>query len=202
MTMPESLDLIGGHVAVDLVNTVWWRGDDERRRDSLSDFPTLVAWSARVQLLDASTALRLTRIAADAPRRAERALVRVRRLRESLHAVMVATIAQRRPSPVHLKPLYAAMVEAVGHTLPNAELPLRWQVRVESPESFVRSIALQVLAFLQSTDVERLRACEDQACGWLFVDRSRNHRRRWCSSAICGNRARARRHYRRQRLRI
>ena len=48
---------------------------------------------------------------------------------------------------------------------------------------------------LVSGDRELIRQCEDDACGWLFVDRSRGGRRRWCSMADCGNRAKARRHY-------
>jgi predicted RNA-binding Zn ribbon-like protein len=37
---------------------------------------------------------------------------------------------------------------------------------------------------------------EAGGCGWLFVDESRNGSRRWCSMKDCGNRAKARRHYR------
>jgi len=41
----------------------------------------------------------------------------------------------------------------------------------------------------------RLKQCE--GCGWLFYDTSRTHARRWCSMQLCGNRAKARRHYKR-----
>jgi len=43
----------------------------------------------------------------------------------------------------------------------------------------------------------RLKQCE--GCGWLFYDQSRTHARRWCSMELCGNRAKARRHYERVR---
>src|SRR6185437_6680981 len=42
-------------------------------------------------------------------------------------------------------------------------------------------------------DPSALRACADPECGWLFLDRSQARRRRWCSMAECGNRAKARR---------
>jgi predicted RNA-binding Zn ribbon-like protein len=46
---------------------------------------------------------------------------------------------------------------------------------------------------------ERVRQCADeQGCGWLFLDQSRLNNRRWCSMGDCGNRAKARRHYRRK----
>ncbi|MGH3319645.1 MAG: CGNR zinc finger domain-containing protein [Streptosporangiaceae bacterium] len=57
------------------------------------------------------------------------------------------------------------------------------------------------MELLQSSDLAALRRCQNSACGWLFLDRSRSHTRRWCSSADCGNRERVRRHASRHRTR-
>jgi predicted RNA-binding Zn ribbon-like protein len=38
-----------------------------------------------------------------------------------------------------------------------------------------------------------------KACGWLFVDRTKNGNRIWCVGTACGNRTRAHRRYRRAR---
>jgi len=43
--------------------------------------------------------------------------------------------------------------------------------------------------------------CPGEGCGWLFFDTSKNRSRRWCAMEDCGNRAKARRHYRRSRAR-
>jgi predicted RNA-binding Zn ribbon-like protein len=43
--------------------------------------------------------------------------------------------------------------------------------------------------------------CPGEGCGWLFFDASKNRSRRWCAMEDCGNRAKARRHYRRSRAR-
>ncbi|WP_327356000.1 CGNR zinc finger domain-containing protein [Streptomyces sp. NBC_01304] len=48
---------------------------------------------------------------------------------------------------------------------------------------------------LLSTAPDRIRACSHDACILHFFDTSRNGTRRWCSMAICGNRAKASRHY-------
>ncbi len=45
----------------------------------------------------------------------------------------------------------------------------------------------------------RLKVCPGEHCGWAFYDHSRNQSGRWCSMAVCGGRAKARAHYRRQR---
>ena len=52
--------------------------------------------------------------------------------------------------------------------------------------------------FLVSSDLKRLKQCADDFCGWLFMDKSRNYSRRWCSMKDCGNRAKAHRHYQRK----
>jgi predicted RNA-binding Zn ribbon-like protein len=43
------------------------------------------------------------------------------------------------------------------------------------------------------TERPRLRACGNRRCGWLFIDRSSNGRRRWCDPKACGNRMKVRR---------
>ena len=49
---------------------------------------------------------------------------------------------------------------------------------------------------LYSGELSRLRECANPKCRWLFVDRSRNHSRRWCSMSICGGRDKNHRYYR------
>lgn len=51
---------------------------------------------------------------------------------------------------------------------------------------------------LTSSEVSLVRECAGPACGWMYVDRSRNHMRRWCSMDGCGTRAKARRYYQRK----
>ncbi|MER6343052.1 CGNR zinc finger domain-containing protein [Streptomyces sp. NPDC001595] len=52
---------------------------------------------------------------------------------------------------------------------------------------------------LLSTAPDRIRHCAHEACVLHFFDTSRNGTRRWCSMAVCGNRAKASRHYARSR---
>ena len=52
---------------------------------------------------------------------------------------------------------------------------------------------------LLTTSLERVRLCESHDCGWLFLDTSRNGRRRWCSMQGCGSREKMRRYRARDR---
>lgn len=56
--------------------------------------------------------------------------------------------------------------------------------------------AHSVLRLIAMPDPERMKVCRN--CGWLFIDRSKNRSRAWCDMAVCGNRAKANRHYRRR----
>jgi predicted RNA-binding Zn ribbon-like protein len=63
-----------------------------------------------------------------------------------------------------------------------------------------RAILHGALKLALSEGSARVKVCGN--CGWLFVDRTRNQNKRWCITALCGNRTKARRHYalKRQRL--
>ncbi|WP_374229125.1 CGNR zinc finger domain-containing protein [Ktedonobacter sp. SOSP1-52] len=52
---------------------------------------------------------------------------------------------------------------------------------------------------LTSSERSLVRECASATCSWLFVDRTKNHRRRWCTTTGCGNVAKIRRY--RQQLR-
>jgi predicted RNA-binding Zn ribbon-like protein len=47
---------------------------------------------------------------------------------------------------------------------------------------------------LSSGELARVRRCADTRCHRVFVDTTKNGRRRWCDMGTCGNRAKAARH--------
>ncbi|MBB3963881.1 putative RNA-binding Zn ribbon-like protein [Rhizobium metallidurans] len=59
-----------------------------------------------------------------------------------------------------------------------------------------RATAHSVLRLIALPEPERMKICGN--CGWLFLDRSKNRSRTWCDMAVCGNRAKASKHYRRR----
>jgi predicted RNA-binding Zn ribbon-like protein len=191
--------LIGGHVALDLVNTVSWRLDDGRRKDHLTDFAALAQWCRATSLLDKVATQDLLAAAVAHPEPAERAVHDTRALREHLHALLAALIDGDTFGPVTVPPgLRLLFLDALTRS-DLAGPPMRWQVAVTQPADIPRLLALQALDLMQGLSESSLRRCQGAGCGWLFLDRTRNHARRWCSSADCGNRDRAQRYYARHR---
>jgi predicted RNA-binding Zn ribbon-like protein len=68
---------------------------------------------------------------------------------------------------------------------------LTWHIqrRWRSPESLLLPIAQSFADLICTEDFTHVKACEGAPCTLLFVDRTRGHARRWCSMAVCGNRA-------------
>jgi len=187
---------IGGHPALDLVNTVSWRLDNDRRRENLPDFAALTRWCQRAGLLDGVATQQLLTAASEHAPAAERALHGARSLREHLHTLLAPLVDDAEPPGAATAPpsLHRLLLDALAHSdLTGA--PMRWQLTPQQPADIPRLLALQALDLLQTPQLHLIRQCHGAGCGWLFLDRTRSHIRRWCSSSDCGNRDRARRHY-------
>ncbi|HTV35399.1 MAG TPA: ABATE domain-containing protein [Xanthobacteraceae bacterium] len=68
-------------------------------------------------------------------------------------------------------------------------LEVRVMRRWRGPESLLLPIGEALAKFVCDEDFARVKACEGHSCTLVFVDRTRSQARRWCSMAICGNRA-------------
>lgn len=71
---------------------------------------------------------------------------------------------------------------------------------VPSPAVLLAPVAEQAVALLTNGNFALVRKCEHPDCILWFYDRTKGHRRRWCSMALCGNRAKVAkfRHLRKQ----
>jgi predicted RNA-binding Zn ribbon-like protein len=194
----EPFELTGGSPCLDLVNTVS-RRPTGRPEDHLRRYSDLVAWAEQSRLLTAGEALRLRRDAARRPGPASRALERARSLREALYALFSSVAADRRPPPDAL----AALNTALGPSLAQLRLEpstrgFTWRfAHSDSLDRILWPVVRSAAELVTSDDVHRVRECAGRSCAWLFLDHSRNHKRRWCDMRVCGNREKARRFYER-----
>jgi predicted RNA-binding Zn ribbon-like protein len=195
------LERIGGHVALDLANTVGWRLRDAPI-DYLPSYGALLVWGETGGVLKPAQSQRLAREAERQPESARLALKRVRALRNSIYQIGFALTHKAKPPEAAVKTVHAARVEALaGANLVTSGThgwrPV-WDERSADLDRAWWPIAVAAADLLESGDLARLRMCEGEGCAWLFLDNSRNGSRRWCSSADCGNRERVRRFYARR----
>jgi predicted RNA-binding Zn ribbon-like protein len=184
---------------VKLVNTLSWRFDPARRTERLPDAESLLLWSLAVDVVTPAEAEALAGRGAAA---LDAEAARVRDLREAGFAAILAHVEDRPPPSAATGAVHRAYAAAVAAARPSGALPLTWDVAVAGaePERTVgHRLALAVAGLLASEELALVGRCANEPCGWLFVDLTRSHTRRWCSSAGCGNSERARRHYARHR---
>lgn len=196
----QTTDLVGGHIVLDLVNTV--TGRDSRPTDWLDTYGRLLEWAQLTGTFDASALRALRRICAANERAAVMALGRLRELREAAYQLVVATLRRQAVPAEALAQLEkhwkrAAAAATVSYADGRAVLGL--DVESAGLDYPTHVLALSALELLQELPLERTRECASPRCTWVFIDKSRGGQRRWCDMATCGNQAKSRRHYERKR---
>jgi predicted RNA-binding Zn ribbon-like protein len=197
---PSPFDLSGGALCLDFANT--WSDRGRPETDRLHGYPDLLAFARQAGLLTGGEEKRLSARAHREPRPAAVALARSRDLREGLYRIFSAVAASRAPAAADLERLNAALPETLGRLRLARRGPgyvWTWNAPHETWEAPLWPILRSAAELLTSDERQRVRECAGSDCTWLFLDRSRNRLRRWCSMDTCGNRAKAQRHYRRRR---
>ena len=190
-------DLVGGDVVLDLANTV--TGRDANPVDWLDRYARLLEWAPLTGAFDEVVLAELRELSAAEPRAAVAALARTHELREAVHDVIAATIRGDQAPPATLAELETHWKQAVAHARLAADGLAVLSVESSGLDYVTYELALRAVALLPALPRERTRVCAGPRCGWLFIDRSKGGRRRWCDMATCGNAAKARRHHERRR---
>jgi len=175
------LERVGAHPALDFANTVSWRGT-ARAAEYLRNYDALLAWSKAAGLVSQREARRLRRALA---------------LRETIFLVVGKLARDSVPPRAAVARVHAARLAALAHArlepTPRGAWTPTWR-STAAPPDLDRPwwpVALAFASLLEEPLRYPLGICPD--CSWLFIDRTHNRSRRWCSSGDCGNRARGRR---------
>ena len=205
---PEVFELSGGALCLDFANT--WEDRERPETEKLGGYGALLAFARQSGLLSEAARDRLAARAREDREGAEAAFEAARELREAIYRIFSARVEGRPAPPEDLDRLNAALPDALGGM--RVEMgngsgdgqggPAYAWSRCDASETLaapLRPIVRSAAELLVSGDLDRVRECDGTSCTWLFLDQSRNRSRRWCSMETCGNRAKARRHYRRNR---
>jgi predicted RNA-binding Zn ribbon-like protein len=191
-----------GWVCLDFANTVGWHASASPE-EKLHSYADLGLWAFRSGLLTKAETRRLLRDAKDNPAQAERALRRAIELREAVYRIFVALIQGGAPAEEDLAGVNRTLARLSGGAgVKKAERGFEWAWNLDRTalDFPAGAVALSAAELLVSADRERVGQCADErGCGWLFLDTTKNHSRRWCDSKECGNRERQHRYYERTR---
>ncbi len=185
---PEVIPAPDDDLCLAYANTRYWRGT-ETPTEELSGPGDLLHWAATAERLPPSMVRRLGQ--------AEGMFEAAIGLRETIHRCVAATAAGRQPGDADLAALNAALAAAPSR---QRVRPGGWDIGSPAPSAaaLLAPVLWSAADLLVGNQLARVRQCANPACGWLFLDNSKSGNRRWCSMSACGNRAKAHRHYLRQ----
>ncbi|MCX8281027.1 CGNR zinc finger domain-containing protein [Phyllobacterium sp. 0TCS1.6C] len=182
----------GGALALDLVNTVIYRQAPQRALDRFDDRVQMAAFAAAASRFRAEE-LGGARLRAPAT---EEQASRLIDLREAINRLFRDAVADEAYGAAHMASFLRLAANGVEEQ-PDARLRLAGGGNGD-PGDLPLNVAavLSAMRLLDQRRQSRIKICPN--CHWLYLDQSRNRSRRWCDMAICGNRAKAKRHYSRR----
>lgn len=199
-TPGPGFEFIGGDQVLDFNNTAAWSAGGASN-DRLPRPADLIRWSAEAGVISKGEEVKLRKLLRTQRDRTNRALADAIRLRHTLHGLLVAVAEGVAPDAGNLNELNQRLRTAArSMTLEWRAARLGWTSRsATGMTAIIDRIAWCAGELLASDELARLRCCANPDCGWLFLDRSRNGTRRWCSMKECGDRAKSKRYYQRER---
>ena len=191
----EAIPAPDSDLGLGFANTRYWRGTatPTEQLDSPED---LLRWAA-TQRLPPNTVGRFTADWRERPDAAAAGLDGAKRLREAIFRIFAGTAGGHPPPNDDM----AALNTALAAAPPRRRLRLgAWEIG--APDLSLGTLLAPTLwsaaDLLVGPQLRLVRQCANPECGWLFLDNSKSGNRRWCSMSACGNRAKAHRHYLRQ----
>ncbi len=188
----------GLELSLDFSNTVDWRNGD-KRDDTLKTFDDFVAWSVKKGVVPRDEAQRMLKKAKD-EHLGEGSLEKAIQLRETIYKIFSAVAHDEHPGEKDIGELNRFLSQHGGSSgiiRDGDEYGWGWRTDEGAEGRILWPIAKSAADLLTSDQLGRVRECanEEEGCGWVFLDDTRNGKKKWCSTTGCGNRAKVRAWY-------
>lgn len=186
-------------LCLEFANTVHWHAS-KQPMETLHSYADLLTWAEQADIITKLVVLDLNEAAQTQAEAAATVFGRALELREAIYRVLVARVHEQAPSNNDLACINRELALALPHlqiTLAEEGFVWAWIGDEARLDAVIWPIVRSVAELLTSAELlPRVGHCaDDRGCGWLFLDLSKNHSRRWCDINDCGNRAKQRRHY-------
>lgn len=193
----EIMTLDGGLPCLDFVNS----GYDTQRNvivERLHSYTDLLVLTQRLALLDNDTIAELKKKAEVCQLEAQQALHDARRVRQEMFALFVA-LAQGKLEqllPKALETFNDQLARAQSNrelAIQNGQPVMAWTSGTVQLQQPLWAYVLSAQELLLKQDHHFIKQCS--GCQWLFLDQTKNHRRKWCDMQSCGSSEKSRRYY-------
>ncbi|WP_020474726.1 CGNR zinc finger domain-containing protein [Zavarzinella formosa] len=188
---------VGEHLALDFLNSI--ASPKDVPVEWLRDGRDLIDWLEQAKVIETVVAARFR--ASKNRRQLEDVAAKTRAFRDWLRGFVTRHMGKTiTPAAAKaLAPLNDLLAGDTSYPVVEAgdgdhALRLRRLRRWESPDELLHPVAEAAADLICNEDFRLIRACEGSPCTLLFLDRTKAHGRRWCSMAVCGNRAKVAAH--------
>jgi predicted RNA-binding Zn ribbon-like protein len=191
----SSMTLDGGATVLDFINSGYDR-EQEVITERLNSYDDLLILSERLHLFEPGELQQLKAMAKEKVQEAQDALLRVLQTRELLYRLFYSLPRDQQTDEELLTKINGLFAEAVPYRQINirdncSQFIFQWQAAgLLAP---LWKLVLTAYDFLLTADLKSVRQC--QGCAWLFYDRTKNQRKKWCSMESCGNSHKTKRYY-------
>jgi predicted RNA-binding Zn ribbon-like protein len=192
-----TLPLDGGALCFHFINTIdAWRGNN--LHEYLGSYQEVIAWCRKVDILDDAQRAALLQYALKHEAEAATALQKLKRTRETLYHFFSAIAEDDGIT------MAASLLEKFNKALTNALSHLQFETTSTGVKATLQRDDTDLMAPLWTvmksaydvlTNQEHARIKECETCGWIFLDSTKNNRKRWCSPTSCGTMDKSKRYY-------
>jgi len=197
----RNIKLVGGHLSLDFINTLSTRLESYQR-EYLSGYNELVEWSCHAGILPPEEAQRLKRLGRRRPSEAGAVLNRAIEAREGLFRIFSALAQGKAPRDSDILGLNETLRDTLGRLQVRHvkdQFHWEWTSDPNALDAMLWPIVRAAAELLVQQERNRVRQCANHPiCQWLFLDKSKNRSRRWCSMDLCGSRDKVKRYYHRK----
>ena len=174
--------LDGGSLCLNFVNTIHDRYAAEAE-DYIGQFERYIEWCRRAGALHPGES-----IAPPESARQRAAWMReARTLRDHLHALLASRIDGTAAPEEAVQCLDRWLHRAWANQSLGPDGRMHWRGEARDALLPLQRFALDALQLMSGPASAQLRRCANtSSCGWLFLDTSKNRRRRWCAMETCG----------------
>jgi predicted RNA-binding Zn ribbon-like protein len=199
MAIPYIWKFKGGRICLDFINTVGGRVQKSEKNlfdfqileERLNNFENLLDWANARGIITNVEFNKLSKI-----ENSSDIFMRAINLRESLFQIFISIINEKSPKPEDIIVLNKeTLIARENQELFFSSDKFEWRFLKDKIKAdyIIWKIAKSAEEVLSSENLNRVKLCIGEDCGWLFLDSSKNRSRQWCDMKDCGNVAKVRR---------
>lgn len=192
----ETLQFDGGTLCFDFINTVYaWRG--ENLHEYFNNYNDFIRWSERQHLLPNVTLKRMEQQVSEDKKAAIRTMNKIWKARKLLYNFFSSIAAKDYNKIKDYLPdfnkIIAEGMSGILFKVKSKRLLLTHEGIDIDPLQPLWMVFRSAFDMLTKEDIEKIKECPK--CGWIFLDRTKNGKRKWCNPSDCGSTDKMKRYY-------